>query len=115
MPTIDGWMASEGQPAAIAEVIGYKSVSIVLNRNGSNLAAQTMRLETLSSQRQVAGAGGIVYTIDGMVLGYKGHATITDTDIKVGDRFSVASQAFEVIAVMPGHTDCVQCYLKLRG
>lgn len=109
------WGGGEAQPEAIAYVIDRKSVSITINRNGSDLAAQTVRLETMSGQRQVAGPSGLVYLIDGMVLGYKGHATIANTDIKVGDRFSNNGQAFEVIAIAPGHTDNVTAYLKLRG
>jgi hypothetical protein len=116
MPTIGNWFSDgEGQPDAIADIISYKSVSITLNRNGTPLSAQTMRLETMSGQRQMQGPGGIIYVIDGMVLGYKGHATITDTDIEVGDRFSDSGQAFEVIAIAPGHTDNVTAYLKLRS
>lgn len=116
MPTVNDYFAGgEGQSEAIATIIGFKSVSITIDRDGVTLPAQTVRLETLSGQRQVQGQGGMVYLIDAMVLGYKGHPTLADTDIKPGDRFSVNGQHFEVIAIAPGHIDNVTAYLKLRG
>jgi hypothetical protein len=35
--------------------------------------------------------------------------------LRVGDRFSVEGQAFEVVMLLPGHIDCEQYYLRLRG
>lgn len=109
MPTISGWMASEGQPTAIAEIIGYKSVSTgTITRGSGTVAAKTVRLETLSSQREVPGPNGQTYTIDAYLLAAFGAGFLP------GDRFSVSSQAFEVVMVLPGHVDCEQCYLRLR-
>lgn len=116
MPNFANWIGSEGDPVIIAEIIGYKSVSTgTITRGSGTVAAQTIRLETLSGSRQVQGQGGITYMIDAMALGYKGHATIADTDLKVGDRFTVALQTFEVIAIAPGMTDNMHAYLKLRS
>lgn len=115
MPDLSGYF-SEGQPEAIAEIIGYKSDSTgTITRGSGTVAAQTVRLETLSGDKQMMGTGGVVHQIGAMVLGYKGHPTIADTDLLPGDRFQVDEVNYEVIAVMPAHTDCLQAYLKVRA
>jgi hypothetical protein len=109
MPDLSGYF-SEGQPDAIAAIIGYKSVSTgTITRGSGTVAAKTVRLETLASQRQVQGPNGVVYLIDAFVLAE------LDTDLRVGDRFNVEGQAFEVVMLLPGHIDCEQYYLRLRG
>lgn len=109
MPTFGNWMDGEGQPDAIAQIIGYKSVSTgTITRGSGTVAAKTVRLETLAGQKQVTGTGGQVYMIDAMILAEYG------AGFKSGDRFEIASQLFEVVIVMPGHTDCEQVYLVLR-
>lgn len=110
MPNWNNFFGGEGQPDAIATIIGYKSVSTgTITRGASTVAAKTVRLETLASQTQMQGQGGLIYQVDAYILAEFG------TDLKVGDRFTVAGRVFEIIAVLPGHIDCVQCYLKLRG
>lgn len=109
MPTVSAWMDGEGQPDAIAEIIGYKSVSTgTITRGSGTVAAKTVRLETLSGQRQVQGPAGQTYTIDAMILAEYGAGFLP------GDRFSVSSVAYEVEMVMPGHIDCEQVYLRVR-
>lgn len=108
-PTISAWGGGESQPEALAELITYKPVSTgTITRGSGTVAAKTVRLETLSGQRQVRGEGGTTYTIDAMLLAEFGAGFLP------GDRFTIASQTFEVEMVMPGHTDCEQVYLKLR-
>lgn len=109
MPTWANWSSGEGQPDAIAAIISYKSVSTgTITRGSGTASAVTVRLETLSGQQQVQGQGGITYQIDAMIL------APFASGFKPGDRFTIAGQTFEVIALMPGHTDCEQCYLQLR-
>lgn len=109
MPTFNNWGSGEGQPEAIAEIISFKSVSTgTITRGSSTVSAKTVRLETLSGQRQVRGEGGTTYMIDAMVLAEFGAGFLP------GDIFTIASQTFEVEMVMPGHIDCEQCYLRLR-
>lgn len=110
MPTISAWLGSEGQPDAIATVIGYKSVSTgTIARGSSTVTAKTIRLETLSGQQQRQGQNGMMYNLDALALGEVG------TDLRVGDRFTINGQRLEVIAFMPGHVDCEQYYLTLRA
>lgn len=110
MPSISTWFgASEGQPDAIAAIIGYKSVSTgTITRGSGTVAAKTVRLETLSGQRQVQGPGGITYTIDAMILAEFGAGFLP------GDRFTIANVAYEVEMILPGHIDCEQVMLKVR-
>lgn len=109
MPTVNSWLGSEGQPDAIAEIIGYKSVSTgAITRGSGTVAAITVRLETLSGQRQVPGENGRIYTIDAMLLAEYG------AGFKPGDRFAIDNVHYEVEMILPGHTDCEQVMLKVR-
>lgn len=116
MPNFAAWGGGEGQPLALAELITFKPVSTgTITRGNGTIAAKTVRLETLSGDRQIQGEGGVVHQISAMALGYRGHPTIADTDLRPGDLFTVSGVHYEVIAVMPAHTDCQQCYLKVRS
>lgn len=109
MANFTNYGGGEGQPDAITTIIGYKSVSTGrITRGASTVAAKTGRLEPLAASRQVQGQGGITYMCDAMLLCEYG------TGFKPGDRFSIASQAFEVIIILPGHTDCEQVMLQER-
>lgn len=109
MADISAWLSGEGQAVAIADIIGYKSVSTgTIARAGGTVSAKTVRLETLSGQRQVQGPSGQVYTIDAMLLAAYGAGFLP------GDRFAIGGVAYEVEMVMPGHTDCEQVYLRVR-
>lgn len=109
MPNFAAWGGGEGQPLALAELISFKPVSTgTITRGNGTVAAKTVRLETLSGQRQVRGEGGTTYMIDAMLLAEFGAGFLP------GDIFTIASQNFEVEIVMPGHTDCEQVYLRLR-
>ena len=109
MPTFSSWGSGEGQPLAIAAIISYKSIATgTITRGTTTVATKTVRLETLSSQRQVQGEGGKTYTIDAMLLAPFASGFLP------GDRFSIASVAYEVEIVLPGHTDCEQVMLRVR-
>lgn len=114
MPLIQNFLASD-RAQAISDLIGLKETIIFVRRGSTTLAAQSVRLETLASQRQVTGPGGVTHSIDGVLLGRKNHPTLADCDIQAGDRFTDEDGlAYEVIAVMPDHRECWQAYLKLR-
>ena len=114
MPNFANYLGDD-RPTSIGDLITIKPTSITVRRGASTLPAQTVRLETLSSQRAVQTEGGITHMIDAMALGYKNHPTVTDTDLRVGDRFVAAGVAYEVVIVMPAHVDNVQAYLKVRA
>lgn len=115
MPFVNAYAGGESQPELLGTLIPLKATSIVAVRNGTSLPAQTVRLETLSGDRQMTGPSGRTYKLDAMILGYKNHPGITDTDLQAGDTFAVGGVSFEVVAVMPGHTDCLQAYLTMRS
>lgn len=109
MPLISGWITSEGQPEAIAEIIGYKSVSTgTITRGSGTVAAKTVRLETLSGSRQVQGPQGQTYQIDAFILAEYGAGFLP------GDEFSIAGVFYEVEIVAPGHIDNESVYLRVR-
>lgn len=110
MANLRAWGGGEGQPDAIAAIIGYKSVSTgTITRDSGTASAVTIRLETLSGDRQMPGPGGVTHQIDAFALAEFG------TDLRPGDRFTVAGRTFEVIALAPGMTDNVSAYLKMRA
>jgi hypothetical protein len=108
MPTQGAWLGtSEGQPEAIAAIIGYKSVSTgTITRGSSTVAAKTVRLETLSGTRQVQGPQGQTFTVDAMLLATYGAGFLP------GDRFTIAGVLYEVEGILPGHIDCEQVMLR---
>jgi hypothetical protein len=110
MPTFSAWAGGEGQPDAIAMVIAEKPTTTgTITRGSGTVSTKAGRLETESGQKQIQGQGGIVYSIDAYFL------SILGTDLRPGDRFTINSQAFEVIGKMPGHIDCEQYWLTLRA
>lgn len=114
MPNITAF-TDDNRPSSIGDLISLKPTSITVKRGNSTLSAQTVRLETLASQRAVVREGGITHQIDAVLLGYRNHSTIADCDIQAGDRFAADGLSFEVVVVMPDHRECIQAYLRLRS
>jgi hypothetical protein len=112
---LGAWIDDHDLGVDTAILIADKSTSIVVIRAGAAQAAQTVRIETLAGQGKTQTMGGVVHSIDGLLIGYKGHPTITDTSIQAGDRFKVGAQMFEVISIMPGLVDSVQAYLSAKA
>lgn len=114
MPNLANFVADD-RPTSIGDLIALKSTSITVRRGSSTLGAQTVRLETLASQRAVVGEGGVTFMCDAHLLGYRDHPTVADTDIQAGDRFRADGVDYEVVIVLPAHVDNVQCYLRVRA
>lgn len=93
--------------------INRKPTSIVLLRNGSPLAAQTVRIEN-AQPSETGTNGGLSSTRGVMIFGIQGHATIADTNIVRGDQFkwnaAGALANYEVIAVDKAQIGQVQIY-----
>lgn len=125
MPSIDAWMGDAfplstwlddaDKSVDAARLIADKSTSITVIRAGSALSAQTVRLEALRSESTVQTEGGDTAVVDAVVIGYKGHSTITDTDLQRGDRFAVDGQTYDVMTIVPGTVDSLQAYVKVRS
>ena len=114
MPNFSAF-GTDDRATSIGDLIALKPTSITIRRGSSTLSAQTVRLETLASQRMVVGEGGVTHQIDGLVQGYRAHPVQSDTDIQTGDRFVADGTAFEVVSVMPAHVDNVQAFLRIRS
>lgn len=114
MPNIAAFV-NEDMAGALGALVALKATSITVKRGASTLSAQTVRLETLASQRAIVGEGGITVQCDALALGYKNHPPIADTDLQAGDRFVADGVAYEVILVMPAHEDCLQAWLRVRA
>lgn len=114
MPNIAAFTADD-RPSSIGDLIALKPTSITVKRGNSTLSAQTVRLETLASQRAVVGEGGVTLMCDALLLGYYGHPTVANTDIQAGDRFRAGGVDYEVVIKMPAHVDNVQAWLKVRA
>ncbi len=124
MPEIDKWAGDTFPLAAwlddvdagvdTARLIAEQSSSITVKRGATTLEAQTVRIEALGRPREVAGEGGETVLADALVLGYKGHPTIADTDLQTGDRFAVGGLAYEIVGLVPGLADSLQAYAKAR-
>lgn len=113
MPSFNGWLtgalpfgwANPSIAVNVGNIIADKSISIVVTRDGAQLAAQTVRLEQIGDPTQRKSDGALVGKSVVMVLGYKGHPTVTNTNLTRGDRFFYGGIIYEVIQVQPGYTD----------
>ncbi len=82
--------------------IAEKSMSIVVYRQGVALSAQTVRLELLGSQSQSEIAPTVISgNVAMLIVGYRGHPTIADTNIRRGDWFWYDNQRYDVTQVLP--------------
>jgi hypothetical protein len=104
------WLDDHDMAVDTAILIADKSTSITTDRVAS---AQTVRIDSLSGSRQIVTSAGQVSKADAIVLGYKGHPTITDTDLKYNDRFYVGGVQYRVIALVPNLTDSLQAYCEV--
>ncbi len=126
MPDIDAWAGNVfplgtwsddvDQGVDTARLIADKPTSIVVLRGATTLPAQTVRIEDLTGRgRQYQTEAGQTGEADTLILGYKGHPTITDTNLQRGDRFMAGGQSYEVVIVVPGMTNSLQAYARMRA
>jgi hypothetical protein len=125
MASIDAWQGST-EPLSnwtpgdrgvdIARLIAAQPSSITVNRNGTLLSAQTVRVDPISGDSRIAGSqSGGTSRQRALVLGYRSHTSITDTDLRMGDRFVLDDLAYQVIELMPGLAECLQALAEVRG
>jgi len=98
-----------------ARLIADKSTSITVIRAGVAQTAQTVRIEDMGRPREVQTEGGQTAIADTLILGYKGHPTITNTSLQTGDRFASGGVSYEIIGLLPGLTDSLQAFAKVRS
>jgi len=95
------WTDDNDRAHDTARLIAAKSSSITVSRPSGALAAQTVRLEPASSAGEAAGTNMVVSKAGIAIIGYKDHPTITDTNLRRGDRFLAAGQKYSVTQVLP--------------
>lgn len=125
MPDIDEWAgnsfplstwAADWDPAVdAAQIIADRSTSITIVRNGTAQDAQTVRIEDFRNRNSPSTDAGMTGITDVLIIGYKGHPTIDDTDIQRGDRFVISGEMYEVEIVVPGLNNQLQAYAKVRS
>jgi hypothetical protein len=93
--------------------IADKSTSIVIQRKGVSLAAQTVRIELTRIQPDKdVGPAAREPNANALLIGYKGHPTIADTDVQAGDRFVADGMRFEVRFIFPETPGAIQAWLE---
>lgn len=119
MTRIHNWLGSSAvlsawrdpraiRPNGFARMIDERPVSITVVRDGSAKTAQPVRIEPLSAgsaERMgivIEGANSAV-----LVLGYKNHETITDTDLIRGDWFYYDNKRYDVKQTLAGVDDAL--------
>jgi hypothetical protein len=91
-----GTAISSADRAALAwRRISEKPSSIVIKRGTTTLSAQTVRLESSGSSNRV-GSAGTVAVREVVIFGVRGHATVTDTNIRRSDRFIYGGEEYQV-------------------
>lgn len=119
MSRASAWRGSSAPNAAwrdgdrtydVARLIAEQATSITVERkvNGvkSTLAAQTVRLDYMSdSPAESFTDTASLAALGVVVLGYKNHPTIADTDLQRGDRFFTGGRLYEVVEVFPLFSD----------
>lgn len=110
MVNYDDWLVGKRSPMSESlyavkqwELILVKPVSITIKRGGTNLAAQTVRIEYSNYDRpEVGKSDAVSIKRDVIVFGVKGHPdeTIANTDIKKADLFTFEGQSMKVLDVV---------------
>lgn len=99
----NAWVsANQGSSLRTAEdvwaLIQLKPVGITIHRGAMDIAEQTVRVTFSNAERVIKGESSAMSAYrDAVVFGVKGHPTVTDTDIKRGDEFTVYGRGLKVI------------------
>lgn len=118
MPSLGAFLADDTHSIATslnafddAETVGVRIAerpsSITVTRAGSTLSAQTVRIEVASQPSPMTGLGGNVTTAetDIIILGYKNHLTVADTNLQRDDRFLYGGRMYNVVDVFANFSD----------
>lgn len=120
MPQFDQWAISarlrawrdhDGRAVSVGEMILDKPATITILRDGVAQAAQVVGIHVFGSsmnERQGMGSNALTNTQRVLVLGYRGHPTVADTDIQTQDEFAYDGHFYRVVAVEGGFVDRVE-------
>ncbi len=125
MPDIDKWAGNSfpisdwsddvDPGVANARLVADKTTSITIVRGGAAQDAQNVRIEDTRGRSSAQSEGNITGETDVLIIGYKSHPTISDTNIQRGDRFAVGGVSYEVVMIVPGLIDSLQAFAKVRA
>lgn len=100
-PALSAWRDDIDRALDTAQKIAAKPSSIVIQRPSGNLAAQTVRIEVLGvGVQENSGPTATIASAGVLIIGYKSHPTIADTDIRRGDQFFYNGLLYNVVEVM---------------
>lgn len=68
--------------------------------NGTNVGAQTVRVELSETRRDADSAAGSQQVRDAVIFGVRDHDTVTDTDVKSGYTFVLNNKQYRVADVV---------------
>lgn len=106
--SLSAWRGTVDRANDTARRIAERSSTITIQRVGAADHAETVRLEVMSLPDEERGTAGKVAVSRVLIVGYKDHATVTDTDIQRGDRFYYDGLWYDVTQVMPAIPDRFQ-------
>lgn len=108
-PILGTWLDDVTDATGVAEIIAQKPTSITVQRQSGALSAQTVRLDLLSSVASDVNSGPVTLgTMRVLLLGYRNHPTITDTNVQRGDTFAYDGQRYRVTQVDTTYRDRLQ-------
>jgi hypothetical protein len=106
------WRAEESpRTAGVEAMINDKPAEIIIFRDGVALDEQTVRIDVFGSsvaERLSMGSNAYTNAQRVLVLGYRNHPNIDDTDIQTQDEFAFDGQFYRVVKVESAFTDRVE-------
>jgi hypothetical protein len=126
VPDVDAWLG-DTQPLAnwrgqeerahdTARIIADKPSVITVIRAGVAQDAQTVRVDLSRSsgnRYEMRNDTGSVGSMTTQIIGYKGHPTITDTDLQRGDQFYLGGVLYRVTMVYPDLDDRLLAFAEV--
>lgn len=99
----NGWLNQANNRAYLTEArITQNPTDITVRRGNATLTAQTVRIEAANTNPMPQNdANNRDNKVRVVVVGYKDHPEVDDTDLLMGDRFVYGGLTYEVIQVLP--------------
>jgi len=113
-PPLSTWLDDADRAFDTARVIADKPAVITITRLGGALAAQTVRLEPAGGAADATFTMGALGKAGVIILGYKSHPAIADTNLKRGDTFAYDGQFYLVVQVLPDVPDRLLAIAEAR-
>jgi hypothetical protein len=111
-PPLTAWLDDIDRAYDTARLIAEQSTEITVRRAGVAQAAQTVRLEPSGGPSVSVGELSIPSDVDVLIIGYKGHPSVSNTDIQRGDRFFEGDVWYEVTQTVPDLPGRLLAYAK---